>query len=190
MPARIFFQYFLFRVHAYTQSTAPWGEPGAVTGVRWCWRVEEGLNGARSMFQWLGVACPSKLEGSMNGLFGLLWGGRLCIVQVNKGRLDLQNKTQAVLTFATKLKFTGRAPQCEHQQCRANEGRSEHRASREAGDGAHCGREGRKASPGPNRWRGGRQTGGWRARLTETLCCSLCFSLPVQGVPIRLKKEA
>ena len=31
----------------------------------------------------------------------------------------------------------------------ANEGHGEHRASREAGDGAHCGREGGKLYPDP-----------------------------------------
>ena len=44
------------------------GEPGAIAGVSACWRVEEGLEGARLPFSWLGVACPSIYEGSINGL--------------------------------------------------------------------------------------------------------------------------
>ena len=34
---------------------------------------------------------------------------------------------------------------------------------------------GRKTSPGPNRWRGGRERGGRRTRLREKLCCSFFF---------------
>ena len=51
---------------------------------------------------------------------GLLVWGRLYYVRVHKG-LGLQNTFQAVLIFATKLKFTEIAPQSEHQPCRAGE---------------------------------------------------------------------
>ena len=44
------------------------GEPGAVAGVSGCWRVEGGLQGARSPLSYLGVACASRHEGCMNGL--------------------------------------------------------------------------------------------------------------------------
>ena len=55
----------------------------------------------------------------------------------------------------------------------ANDGHCEHRASRETGDGAHCGRA-RKVQalyPGPHRWRGSRERGGRRTRLREKLFC-------------------
>ena len=61
----------------------------------------------------------------------------------------MQNKIQAVLIFASKLNFTER----EHRSLStkivelANERHGEHRASREARDGAHCGREGGKLHP-------------------------------------------
>ena len=42
------------------------GEPGAVAGVGGRWRVERGLQGVRSPFSWLGVACGSRHEESMN----------------------------------------------------------------------------------------------------------------------------
>ena len=44
------------------------GEPGAVVGVSGCWRVEGGVQGARSPHPCLGVACASRHEGCMNGL--------------------------------------------------------------------------------------------------------------------------
>ena len=43
------------------------GERGTVAGVSGWWRVEGGLQGARSPFSWLGVVCASRHEGSMNG---------------------------------------------------------------------------------------------------------------------------
>ena len=42
-------------------------------------------------------------------------------VRVYMGRSGLQDSIQAVLLFATKLKFTERATQCGHQHCRAGE---------------------------------------------------------------------
>ena len=51
------------------------GEPGAVAGVSGCWRVEGGLDEARSPFSCLGVACPTRHEGSMNGLCLASWCG-------------------------------------------------------------------------------------------------------------------
>ena len=65
-------------------------------------------------------------------------------VRVYKGRLGLQDNIQAVFIFATGLKFKERATQSEHQHCR---GHGEHRASHEAGDRVHCGREGGKLHP-------------------------------------------
>ena len=44
------------------------GEPDTFAGVSGCWRVEGALQGARSPFSWLGVACASRNEGCMNGL--------------------------------------------------------------------------------------------------------------------------
>ena len=44
------------------------GKPGAVAGVSGGWRVEEELDGARSPFSWLGVACPLRHKRSMNRL--------------------------------------------------------------------------------------------------------------------------
>ena len=64
-----FFLFFSFVSCAYVYSehgTA--GEPGAVAGVSGCWRVEGGVQGARSPFSWLGVARASRPEGIMEGL--------------------------------------------------------------------------------------------------------------------------
>ena len=59
-----------------------------------------------------------------------------------KGRSGSQDMIQAVLIFATTLKLTEGAAQSEHHRYRAaNDGYGEHRAPREAGDGAGCGRE-------------------------------------------------
>ena len=44
-------------------------------------------------------------------------------VGVYKGRSLLQDKIQAVPIFAAELKFTERATQSGHQQCRAGERR-------------------------------------------------------------------
>ena len=44
------------------------GKPVAVAGVSGFWRVEKRLDGARSPFSCLGVACVSKHEGSMSGI--------------------------------------------------------------------------------------------------------------------------
>ena len=82
-------------------------------------------------------------------LSGLLKWGPLYYVRVYKDTLGPQNKIQAVHISETKTSFIHR------EICSlstnivelANEGRDEHRASREAGDGAHCGREGRKLYP-------------------------------------------
>ena len=83
----------------------------------------------------------------------------------------MQDKIQAALIFATRL----REPRSLSKNTveLANEGHGEHRASREAGDGAQYGREGAELNPGPNKWRGGRQRGGRRTRLKEKLCCSI-----------------
>ena len=75
---------------------------------------------------------------------------RVGYVRVYKGRFGVQIKLQVVHIFSTKLKFTERELRSLGTSIveLANEGRGEHRASREAGDGAHCGREGRKPYPG------------------------------------------
>ena len=44
------------------------GDPGAVAGVNRCWRMEGGLQGARSPFPSLGIACAPRHERSTNGL--------------------------------------------------------------------------------------------------------------------------
>ena len=43
------------------------GEPGAVTSISGCWRVDGEVQRARSPFSCLGLACASRHEGSMNG---------------------------------------------------------------------------------------------------------------------------
>ena len=43
------------------------GKLSPVAGVSGCWRVERGLQGARTPFSWLGVACATRHEGSING---------------------------------------------------------------------------------------------------------------------------
>ena len=63
-----FFPFFFFRFVCVYSEHGTAGELGAVAGVSGCWRVERGLQGARSPFSWLGVACASRHEGSMNGL--------------------------------------------------------------------------------------------------------------------------
>ena len=69
----------------------------------------------------------------------------------------------------------------------ANKGHGEHQASREAGDGAHCDREGGKLCP--DRIGGeviAREADGVRGK--ERSSAVRCFYLkPVQGVPIRQK---
>ena len=58
----------------------------------------------------------------MNGLRLASWCEvRYIMYEYIKGRFGVQNKIQAVLTFATKLEFTERAPQSERQHCRACE---------------------------------------------------------------------
>ena len=55
---------------------------------------------------------------------------------------------QAVLILATKLSFTEKLRSLSTNVVElANMGHREHRASGEAGDGAHCGREGGKLHP-------------------------------------------
>ena len=54
------------------------GERGTVVGVSGWWRVEGGLQGARSPFWGLGVARASRHEGSMNGLCLASWCGSGC----------------------------------------------------------------------------------------------------------------
>ena len=86
-----------------------------------------------------------------------------------------------MLTFATRLKFKEIATQSEHQHFRAGE-----RRPREAPGFTRGGRRVslwqrvKKALPGPNWWRGGRERGGRRTRLRETLCCSI-FSFFLTG---------
>ena len=53
----------------------PAGEPGAIAGVSGRWRVEGGLDEARSPFWWLGVACPSRHEGSIKRFCLASWTG-------------------------------------------------------------------------------------------------------------------
>ena len=54
----------------------------------------------------------------------------------------MQDKIQAVLILATTLKLKEGAPSLSTNTVElANDGHGEHRASREAGDGADCGRE-------------------------------------------------
>ena len=60
------------------------------------------------------------------------------IFRVRKGRSVLHNIIDAVLLVATRLKFTEKATQSEYQHYRVgNRGHGDHRASREAGNGAH-----------------------------------------------------
>ena len=59
-----------------------------------------------------------------------------------KGRSKLQDYTQAMLIFATTLELKEGAPSLSTYTVElANDGHGEHRASRDAGDGAHCSRE-------------------------------------------------
>ena len=60
----------------------------------------------------------------------------------------MQNKIQALLVFASKLRITERAAQSSTNFGElANKGHGKHRASCEAGDGAHCDREAGKLFP-------------------------------------------
>ena len=127
LPARAFFPLFLFCfvcVCVYPKHGTA-GEPGAIAGGRGRWPVDGGSEGARSPF-WCGVACPSRREGSMNGLClaPYLWGWiYYAPVRVYKGHFGVRKNIQAVLVFATELNFTERAPQSEHQHCRVGERR-------------------------------------------------------------------
>ena len=57
-------------------------------------------------------------------------------------RSKLQDTVQAVLILATRLKLKEGAPSLSTDTVElANDGHGEHRALREAGDGADCGRE-------------------------------------------------
>ena len=92
---------------------------------RGCQRVLAGRGGvARSAFavfvarRHVCLETRTKHEWALSGLFAWF---RLNYVRVYKGRLDMQNKIQSVLIFATNLKLTERATQSEHQLCRAGE---------------------------------------------------------------------
>ena len=71
------------------------GEPGAIAGVRGRWRVTGGPEGARSPFSWLGVACRSRHEGSMNGL---------CLASWCRVRYNMCESIRVVLVSQRKLK--------------------------------------------------------------------------------------
>ena len=59
-----------------------------------------------------------------------------------KGRSKLQDNIEAVLILATTLKLKEGAPSLSTDTVElANDGHGKHSASREAGDGADCGRE-------------------------------------------------
>ena len=126
------------------------GEPGAVAGISGCWRVEGRLQGAWSPFSCLGFACASRHEGSMNGFCLASWCGSGCTMYEYVRVVSICKITfKRCLFCATKLRITERAT---HQSSTnfvelANKGHGKHRASREAGDGAHCGREGGKLYP-------------------------------------------
>ena len=61
---------------------------------------------------------------------------------IYRGRSKLQDNSQAVVIFATTLKLDQGAPSLSTNTVElANDGHGEHRASREAGGGADCGRE-------------------------------------------------
>ena len=88
------------------------GEPGAVGGIGGYWRVEGGLKGARSPFSWLGVACASRYKGIMNGLCPTFSCGA-------GYKMYESIRVVWVCKKMTKVKFTERAEQPEHQHCRA-----------------------------------------------------------------------
>ena len=96
------------------------GEPGAVAGVSGRWRVEGGLSAVavfvarRRVF----IETRGRHEWVLSGL--LVWS-RAYYARVCEGRFGVQNNIQAVLIFATKIKFTERAPQSDHHNCRAGE---------------------------------------------------------------------
>ena len=76
---------------------------------------------------------------------GSVWPPFVILIRVRasyKGRSGLQDDIQAVLIFATGLKITKGGTQSKNKIAElANDGHGEHRASREAEDGADCGRE-------------------------------------------------
>ena len=79
-------------------------------------------------------------ERALSGLNFIIWD-RVCTRC--KGRLKLQDiNIQPVLILATALKLKEGAPSLSNNTVElANDGHGEHRTSREAGDGANCGRE-------------------------------------------------
>ena len=62
-----FFSSFVLGACVYSEHGTA-GEPGTVAGVGGCRRIERGLQGMRSLFSWVGVACASRHDGSLNGL--------------------------------------------------------------------------------------------------------------------------
>ena len=78
---QFFFSFSSFVSCAYVYSEhGTVGERGTTTGVSGCWRVEGGLQGARSPFSWLGVPCASRHEGSTNGF---------CLASICRIRLSM-----------------------------------------------------------------------------------------------------
>ena len=93
---------------------------------RECQRVlagKGGVKGARSALSCLGVAWASRHERGKHEwvLSRLHLSNSIEYVGVHRSRSGLRDNIQAVLIFATKLKFTERAANSEHQHCRTGE---------------------------------------------------------------------
>ena len=170
---------FLFCVRACVYSEhGNAGEHGAIAGVGGRWRVEGGLEGARSLFSSLGVASPSRHEGSMNGLcpasqyrvdhyrYEPVRSGPVRSAEEHSSGASFRE--QAQVNFRERENCTVWAPTLSSWRSRATVSTGFY-ARRATGDVSTRGQRGRKALPGPNRWRGGRERGGQRTRLRKAL---------------------
>ena len=116
LPARAFSPFFFLRVPRARNR-------GRARRRRGCQRALAGRG--RSVVAVSVARRRARHEGSVNGLCLASWCGvgYDMYESIRLVGLGLQNKTQAVLNFSTKLNITERASQSERQHCRAGERR-------------------------------------------------------------------
>ena len=150
LPATDFFPFLFFvLLRACTQSTAPRVSPAPSRVFSGCRRVEEGVGriavDVLMARRRISIETRGRHERALSGL--LVWG-RINYVRVYNGRLYLLNKLPTVTIFAPKRSSQRELRSLSTDSVElADEGRGEPRASREAGDRAHCDREAGKLYP-------------------------------------------